>query len=121
MKHWNLKRYGYPTYNKYGNKKETIDGITFDSKHEASIYAELKLLERCGAIRNLQLQVPFIILDAYEINGRKIRAVKYVADFVFINEKGEQEVWDAKGVKTDVYKLKKKMFEQRYKIEIKEV
>ena len=108
-------------YNKYGNKKVTVDGITFDSKHEASIYTELKLLERCGAIRNLQLQVPFTLLEPYEINGKKVRAVKYVADFVFINEKGEQEVWDAKGMKTDVYKLKKKLFEQRYNIEIKEV
>ena len=113
--------YRRPYNHKYGNKKETIDGITFDSKHEAKIYSELKLLERCGAIRNLQLQVPFVLLEPYEINGKKVRAVKYIADFVFINEKGEKEVWDAKGMKTDVYKLKKKFFEQRYNIEIREV
>lgn len=108
-------------YRKYGNKKVIVDGIKFDSKHEADVYSQLKLLERCGAIRNLQLQVPFVLLDAYEIKGRKVRAIKYVADFVFINEKGEQEVWDAKGWKTKEYLLKKKMFEYRYQIEIKEV
>ena len=108
-------------YNKYGNRKVTIDGITFDSRHEANVFGELRLLERGGVIRHLQLQVPFELLEAYTINGRKVRAVKYVADFVFENEKGETEVWDAKGVRTDVYKLKKKMFEKRYGIEIKEV
>jgi len=111
-----MRRYG-----KYNNHKIVIDGIKFDSEHEASIYADLKLLERGGLIHHLQLQVPFIVLDGYEINHKKIRPVKYIADFVFTNEKGNTEVWDAKGMKTEVYKLKKKMFEQRYQIEIREV
>ena len=121
MKRKNLRRYGYPSYNKYSNEKEVVDGITFDSKHEAEVYSKLKMLERCGAIRNLRLQVPFILQDKYEINGRKVQAIKYVADFVFENDDLEMEVWDAKGMKTDVYKLKKKLFEYRYGIEIKEV
>lgn len=121
MKRINLRRYGYPSYNKYGNRKITVDGIKFDSKHEADIYTKLKAMERCGAIHNLRLQVPFILQEKYEINGRKVQAIKYVADFVFENQDLETEVWDAKGMKTDVYKLKKKLFEHRYEIEIKEV
>lgn len=107
--------------NKYNNAKTVLDGIKFDSKHEADIYAELKILAKCGEIKDLQLQVPFVLLDPYEINGRKVRAIKYVADFTFLNKQGVREVWDAKGDKTAVYKLKKKLFEYRYRIEIKEV
>lgn len=111
----------YWYHNKYGNKKVTVDGITFDSKHEANVYLKLKALERGGVIHHLRLQVPFVLQDKYEINGRKVQAIKYIADFVFENEDLETEVWDAKGVKTEVYKLKKKLFECRYGIEIKEV
>ena len=108
-------------YNKYGNKKVTVDGIRFDSIHEARVYLQLKTLQHGNVISDLHLQVPFELQPSYKINGKTVRAIKYIADFVFINEKGEKEVWDAKGVQTDVYKLKKKMFEYKYGIEIKEV
>lgn len=119
-----LPKYSYlqpRKHSKYGNKKVIADGIKFDSKHEADIYLKLKTAEKCGAISKLRLQVPFELQEKYTINGRTVRAVKYVADFVFVNKAGEQEVWDAKGVKTDVYKLKKKLFEYKYRTEIKEV
>ncbi len=106
---------------KYNNRKITVDGITFDSKHEAEIYKQLKLLECSNQITNLQLQVPFILLDKYKINGKTVRAIKYIADFTFTNSNGQMEVWDAKGLRTECYKLKKKLFEYRYGIEIKEV
>lgn len=107
--------------NKYGNKKVVADGLKFDSKHERDIYLKLKTAEKCGAIRNLRCQVPFELQEKYTINGRTVRAIKYVADFTFENKDGTQEVWDAKGVRTDVYKLKKKLFEYKYGLEIKEV
>lgn len=113
--------YYHSKYNKYGNKKTIVNGIKFDSKHEADIYTRLKMAEKCGAIQSLRLQVPFELQGKYTINGRKVQSIKYIADFVFINEEGVTEVWDAKGVKTDVYKLKKKLFEYKYGIEIKEV
>ena len=106
---------------KYGNRKSVADGISFDSKHERDIYLKLKTAEKCGTIRDLQLQVPFVLQDKYTINGKTIRAIKYIADFTFINEQGQLEVWDAKGIKTDVYKLKKKIFEYKYGTEIHEV
>lgn len=106
---------------KYGNEKVCADGITFDSIHERDIYLQLKAAERGGAISNLRLQVPFILQEKYVINGKTVREIKYVADFVFENEDLETEVWDAKGMKTDVYKLKKKLFECKYGIEITEV
>lgn len=110
--------------NKYHNKKITIDGITFDSIKESKRYRELKLLDRAKEITELKLQVPFILLDSYVLNGKKRQGIKYIADFVYIDIRtGKYVVEDVKSpaTKTQVYKLKKKLFEQKYEIEIREV
>lgn len=106
---------------KYNNRKVVIDGHKFDSRHEAEVYLYLKQQEAEGNITQLSLQVPFILQDKYKINGRTVRGIKYIADFTFLNSQGVLEVWDAKGCKTDVYSLKKKLFEFRYGVEITEV
>lgn len=107
---------------KYHNKKIIVDGIKFDSKKEANRYSELKLLERAKEITELKLQVPFELLSSYEINGKKVRGISYIADFVYIDIRtGKYVVEDTKGYRTEVYKIKKKMFEQKYGIEIKEI
>lgn len=107
---------------KYGANKTFYDGIKFDSQREANRYAELKLLEKAGRIENLQLQVTYELQPAFEFLGSRIRAINYVADFVYFDKRtNETVVEDVKGMKTPVYKLKKKMFEYRYKMEIKEV
>ena len=100
---------------KYRNKKTYVDGIAFDSKKEAARYQELKLLKKAGEIEGLALQQRFEILPKH---GRN-RAVFYVADFVYVKD-GKMVVEDCKGFRTDVYKLKKKMFEYKYDIEILE-
>lgn len=112
-------------YSKFGNKKYTIDGIEFDSKKESKRYCELKMLERAGAIQDLQLQVPFILIPAQyrEVNGKNKcveRACKYIADFVY-TENGKQIVEDTKGFRTDVYKIKRKLMLYKYGIRIREV
>jgi hypothetical protein len=96
---------------KYNNRKTVVFGITFDSKKEALRYKELKLLEDSNIIMNLARQVPFELVPKQ--NGE--RAVKYIADFVYINvQTGETIVEDVKGFKTDVYKIKRKLFKWRY-------
>lgn len=102
---------------KYGNRKTVIDGVSFDSAKEARRYMELRLLQRAGKIKDLKLQVPFKLLPKCGKN----RAVKYVADFVYIDENGNKIVEDAKGYRTEVYKLKKKMMLALLGIEITEV
>lgn len=106
---------------KYRNKKVYVDGIKFDSAKEAMRYRQLRLLERSGNIKDLQLQVPFELQEKYTINDKKVRAIKYVADFVYIDQDEKTHVEDVKGIRTEVYKMKKKMFEYRYGIEIEEV
>lgn len=105
---------------KYNNTKTTVDGIRFDSKREATRYSQLKLLERAGLITDLVLQPRFELIPKYEINGRKIRKTEYVADFQYV-ENAEIIIEDVKGMKTEVYKIKKKLFEFKYQTEIVEI
>ncbi len=102
---------------KYKAKKTVTDGIKFDSKKEAARYEELKLLEKTGKIRDLRLQVPFVLQEGFKDNrsGKRIRPITYVADFVYTEvDTGEVYVDDTKGYRTEVYKIKKKMFLKKF-------
>lgn len=108
---------------KYGNTKVVADGITFDSKAEHRRWCHLKLLERAGEIRDLQLQVPFELIPAQvSASGKKQRATVYLADFVYLRTKdGKVVVEDVKGAVTPEYRLKRKLMLERHGIEIQEV
>ena len=107
-------------YSKYGAKKVQVDGITFDSKKEASRYQVLKLMEQAGAIQNLELQKRFELIPSFKVDGKTIRGITYKADFCYY-ENGQYVVEDVKGYRTDVYKLKAKLFAYRYGFQIKEI
>ena len=101
--------------NKYNAKKATVDGHTFDSKREAERYCELKLFLKAGLIKNLELQPRFLLQDEFfDKNEVKHKKIEYVADFLYIDKAGRNVVEDVKGVLTDVYKIKKKMFLKKY-------
>ena len=106
---------------KYGAKKIEIDGIKFDSKRESERYTVLKYLESIGDITDLQLQVPFELQPKYIMDGKTVRAIKYVADFVYKDKNGNTVVEDSKGYRTKEYLLKKKLFEYKFNLKIKEV
>lgn len=111
-------------YSKYKNQKIIVDGIKFDSKKEAKRYTELKILEKAKIIKELELQKVFEIQPKYtNNNGEKIREITYKADFFYYdNEKEQYIVEDTKGYRTEVYKLKKKLFEYVYpNLTIKEI
>ena len=98
---------------KYRNKKVQVDMYVFDSIAEAKRYKELKLLERAGEISNLELQPHFLLQESFRKNGKTYRKVEYIADFKYI-ENGRMIVEDVKGIQTDVFKLKHKLFEMKY-------
>ena len=98
---------------KYKNKKTQIDMYIFDSTKEAKRYRELKLLEMAGEISNLELQPRFLLQESFRKNGKTYRKIEYVADFKYI-EKGKTKVEDVKGLQTDVFKIKHKLFEKKY-------
>lgn len=102
---------------KYNANATVVDGIRFASKHEAEIYCELVLRQKGGEIRLILRQVPFELAPA---DGER-RAVKYVADFLVHYADGRLAVLDAKGVKTEAYRAKKRWVEQRYGVKIEEV
>lgn len=111
---------------KYGNRKMELDGHLFDSQKEARRYQELRYMLRVGLIKDLKLQEPFELIPAQKRNGRVIeRVCKYIADFAYYEKQWDGSwkyvVEDAKGFRTDVFKIKKKLMLQKYNIEIREV
>lgn len=100
--------------NKYGAKKTMVGDRTYDSKKEARRAQTLKNMQDMGLISGLKEQQRFVLQEGYINNkGKKIRPIEYVADFVYTQD-GRQVVEDCKGMKTDVYKIKKKIFEFKY-------
>lgn len=109
-------------YNKYHNQKTEVAGITFDSKKEAERYLELKMMERAGMIKDLELQKRMEIIPKTD----KYRAINYIADFsYFDNQTGKSVCEDVKGMRKgtayQLFKLKQKILYWRYQIEVKEV
>lgn len=106
---------------KYHAKKTVVDGITFDSRREADRYLVLKDMEEDGIIEDLRRQVRYELVPAFDVDARHYRPVYYVADFVYLDkETGKEVVEDVKGMRTDVYRLKSKLFAKRYGMSIKE-
>ena len=111
-------------YRKYHNKKTMFDGIKFDSKKESQYYAILKVLEKAGKIRDLKLQVPFVLIETFKVDDRTYRKTKYIADFTYYDDKDKLHVIDVKSEATrkdKTYQLKKKLMAWKYGIEIEEV
>lgn len=122
---------------KYGNKKYTVDGITFDSMREAHRYQELRALQKAGIIQELKLQVKFVLIPTQRAESTEVykkgknkgkpklgkvleNECSYYADFTYL-ENGILVVEDAKGVRTEVYRIKKKLMLKVHGIKIKEV
>ena len=113
-------------------QKIEVDGIVFDSKKEAKRYSELLLLEKAGAIQDLQRQVKFVLIPAQrepDIIGKKggrkpgkliERECAYFADFVY-TENGQTIVEDTKGIRTTEYIIKRKLMLHVHGIRITEL
>ena len=90
------------TQSKYRNVATFVDGIRFDSKAESQRYKQLKLLEKAGKISRLKLQTTF------KLHG----GITYKADFTYFEFSSNKLVAeDVKGVETEAFKLKKRLFE----------
>jgi hypothetical protein len=121
------------TYNKYGNIKTR----GCDSRKEARRLTQLELLQKAGVITSLQQQVKFVLIpsqyesyERYSKSGKRLKdgvrciekECSYYADFMYtIAETGENVVEDAKGFRTEAYKIKRKLMLAVHGIRIKEV
>jgi hypothetical protein len=101
---------------KYKARKVKTEDGTFDSKAEYKRWCALKLLERADAICDLRLHPKFDLI----VNG--VNLGRYEADFGYY-QRGDlhETIEDVKGVKTPVYRLKKKLMRACHGIEIQEV
>ena len=108
---------------KYNNRKVRFLGETFDSMLECERYMYLKALEQQKVISNLQRQVKYVLLSSQKDSKQQKTiecGIPSLSDFVY--KKGSQTiVEDVKGMKTDVYKIKRKLMLYFHGIRIKEV
>lgn len=99
--------------NKYNAKKVEYNGMKFDSAFELDCWKYLEELASEGKIKDLNRQVKFELLPANCL----YRALNYVADFTFyVND--NYIVADAKGLILPEFKIKQKIFFDKYKNEI---
>src|SRR6185437_5596818 len=87
---------------KYRNQRTSCGMHEHDSRREAIRCGELQLLEKAHVISGLRTQQKIPL----EVNGKLI--CNYVADWIYMRD-GKLIVEDAKGMKTAVYRLKKKL------------
>lgn len=99
---------------KYGAKKTQDGGRTFDSKAEARRFNELSLLVLAGEVLSIECQPRFMLQESFKKNGKTHRAIEYIADFRVLYKDGHEEIEDVKGMQTEVFKIKRKLFEKRY-------
>lgn len=109
--------------NKYNNK--IVGG--FDSKKEADYYNSLCMLQNAEEpdvrVVKIERQVEYVLIPAqYDENGKLLEnKCSYKADFRVTRANGRIDVIDVKGVKTDVYIIKRKLMLLVHKIKIIEV
>lgn len=102
---------------KYGNRKQVVDGFTFDSKSEALYY---KILKRKGysfmplSDTYCEMQKNIVLQDAFYSDGLKVAPIHYRADFVIYENGKLVKVVDVKGYQDAISMLKMKMFAARY-------
>ena len=105
--------------------------IRFDSQREARRYDNLVAWEKTGEIKDLRLQVDFTLQEAYtDTEGRRVRSIRYRADFTYYQRRMSQEgfIWilvvedvKSRGTRTKDYLLKRKLMKDRFGIDIVEV
>lgn len=115
QEHWTASEYKKYLENKKESKykaiRTTVDGKKFDSMKEAEFYNNLKFRLQGKDIKGYCLQPIFILAED----------LVYRPDFIIFNNDGTYEIIDVKGYKTPTYLIKKKVFEEKYNLKIKEV
>lgn len=98
---------------KYGNSTCSVDGLKFDSRREADYYGQLKLEKRAGLIKEFRRQVE-VDLFAWDGDEGSKRVCCHRVDFLVTMPDGSEQVREVKGFATDLWDLKRKIFEANY-------
>ncbi len=103
-------------YSKFGNVPTVVNGHSFHSKKEARRYMDLLALQSAGLIRDLETQPRFRL----EVGG--VHVCDYIGDFRYFDvPRNEVVVEDVKGVRTETYKLKKRLMLALHGTEVEEI
>ncbi|KKL55629.1 hypothetical protein LCGC14_2253510 [marine sediment metagenome] len=89
---------------KYHNARAEAKGLRFQSGHEAVEIGKLIIAEEHKKIFALRLQVKF------PLQGKNA----YIADAVYLDEDLELHIVDVKGFETPEFKIKAKLFKEKY-------
>lgn len=95
--------------NKYGARKTLYNGRLYDSGLEATVAQEIDLRKKAGEVAAVEPQKAFPL---FAKNGTKV--CTHRVDFLLTFKDGHQEAWEAKGVATSIWNLKKKLFLDNY-------
>lgn len=96
-------------------RRKAVDGREFRSTLEARCYQLLSLWQKAGRISGLECQPKFLLQAARrdQYSGKIHRQIVYIADFRFVKD-GRVYVIDAKGYRMPVYRIKRKLFAERF-------
>jgi hypothetical protein len=108
-------------YNVAAVEDRTKNGIVFSSKREMKFYELIRSTVPSGVV--IDLQPKFLLQEACVADKQKYRPIYYIGDFLLNGKRGDdpsaplgerEYVIDVKGMETDVFRLKEKMFAKRY-------
>lgn len=108
--------------NKYGARKRKVDGHLFDSQAEANFYIYLKNEKKEGRVKEFILQPKYELMAGFDHPEKKtkagkpskVRPIDYIADFEITDQDGKKMVVDVKGYQTPVFRIKAKLFMQKF-------
>lgn len=108
--------------NKYRNEPCTVGGEKYRSKRERDKHQELLLMQKAGLISDLRREVPFVLAPPVKFTGdaRAKPPLRYIADFTAMR-KGQFVVFDAKGVRTEAYRIKRHLVLHIHGVEVEEL
>lgn len=89
---------------KYNNVKTAVDGVLFDSKAEARRYRELQAAQRAGEVRWFSRQPSFLLPGN----------IRYRPDFIVCGKDGRLWLEDVKGVETQAFRLKRRLWDATF-------
>lgn len=94
---------------KYNARRTVYNGVTYDSRREAEVAAELDMLRRASDPKRCVIDVQRQVRIPLVVNGQKI--CTHVLDFLVTYADGRKELVEVKGYETAVWKLKRKLLE----------
>lgn len=94
--------------NKYHASKGEFQGISYHSKLESKVAADLEYQKRCGEIKDVERQVKL------EMVVNKIHILNYYVDFKVTHNDGSIEYVEAKGIMDQLSKVKLALTEALY-------